>query len=93
MRIQFKRAHEMLSSMNEERLPEAHPCEMSGTQGEKKINAPREESHLPFGELRIRVALGFSKARSQWNNAFKILNKIYIQLELCAQSNSSMKVD
>ena len=66
---------------------------MSGTQGEGKINAPREESHMPFGEPRIRVALGFSKAMSQWNNAFKILSKIYIQLELCAQPNSSMKAD
>lgn len=59
----------------------------------KKIECPREESHMPFGDLRIRVALGFLKTGSQWNNAFKILRENCIQLELCDRPNISMKVD
>lgn len=67
-------------------LPKAHPCEILETQKKEKI-VKKPQRGKPYDGLRIRVALGFSKTRRQWSNAFKILRDNYVQLELYAQPN------
>lgn len=88
MRVQFKRAPEVLSSRNEKDTPKAHPCDILATQKkEKMVRVPREERQISYKGRRLSVALDFQKTRGQWRAAFNLLRDSYVHLKLYGLPN------